>query len=626
MIARCPACDATFSPRGRSTRAWVCACGCLLEESPEGAIVRGRPPRPEESYSGLSIGARGTFLGKGFTLLGRVRRSDGATEWNEWNAEFQDGTAGWLADTGADLAFFLAFPGATPPHAADLQLDAAFELGGRSYQVRDKRTVRNTGAEGEFAQAPDCAGTAQVLDLDGERDGFATLESGNGETRIFIGKQSDALGLGLSGTAAAGEALVLRPPAAGRPIVCAACGKTGSLLAGPRSRAWVCPICRTLHHSKQGKISKQGALPKWGGAAPVLRVGMRGVLRDTEWTVTGILRRVDKKSRFEWTEFALFNPFRGYRWLSEANGHWSFGTRAAGPVKTVLDKAEYGGRSFALFTRGTALAKNAEGEFTWALKMGEGRAMSDYIDPPLMLTKEGAGGESNWTCNEYLDPEEVRRAFGPQHMPPRLGVAPNQPSPWGGQASRWVGISVACACLVLALQILAGISSDQRAWRGEGALPADTTVLSEAFEVAGGPQAVSITLYSEVDNDWLELRGELIDSARGSRRAFEIGSEHWRGYTDGEYWAEGERIATVTLSSLPDGRYRLLGHASMGQAQSFPVRYTVEVKRNASFLSDFWITMAILAAAAGFVTWRRFDFERERWLLGDGAPWEKGMA
>jgi hypothetical protein len=474
--------------------------------------------------------------------------------------------------------------------------------------------------EGEFARTPVWEGLAQVLDLDGERDGFATLEIGDEATSVYIGKHTDAQALGFAG---AGEALVMRPAAAERPIACPICREPGSFLAGARSRARVCPKCRTLLHAEAGKVSTHGALPKWGDPPPDLRIGARGVLRDTEWIVTGVLRRVEKKSRFTWLEYSLFNPFRGYRWLSEATGHWSFGTRAAGPVKESADRAEHGDKTYHLFNRGPALTANAEGEFPWALKKGEQSAMADYIAPPVMLTKEGTGRESNWTRNEYLDPEEVRRAFGAPHLPPPMGVAPNQPSPWGGRVPTLVGISSACACLVIFLQILAQSGSDQRVWSGAGISASDTTVLSQPFEIPDGPRAVSITFRSDVDNDWLELQGELVDSARGSRRAFEMGSEYWRGFSGGEYWSEGSRTATVTLSSVPAGSYRLSGHILTSRLQAKAVSFSVEVKRNASFMSDFWITLAAILAAAAFVTWRRFDFERLRWSQSGETPgWE----
>ncbi|MBI5200637.1 MAG: DUF4178 domain-containing protein [Elusimicrobia bacterium] len=58
---------------------------------------------------------------------------------------------------------------------------------------------------------------------------------------------------------------------------------------------------------------------------PPIPIGTRGNLRGVEFEAIGYMRRrvryygVD----YEWSETLLWNPFNGYRWLLEYNGHWT---------------------------------------------------------------------------------------------------------------------------------------------------------------------------------------------------------------------------------------------------------------------------------------------------------------
>ncbi len=49
---------------------------------------------------------------------------------------------------------------------------------------------------------------------------------------------------------------------------------------------------------------------------------MRGDL----FEVIGFMRRAMTVEgvNYEWSEYLLFNPYKGFRWLSEYNGHWNF--------------------------------------------------------------------------------------------------------------------------------------------------------------------------------------------------------------------------------------------------------------------------------------------------------------
>ena len=59
---------------------------------------------------------------------------------------------------------------------------------------------------------------------------------------------------------------------------------------------------------------------------PLIPLGSRGKVRGDLFEVIGFMRRAMTVEgvNYEWSEYLLFNPYKGFRWLSEYNGHWNF--------------------------------------------------------------------------------------------------------------------------------------------------------------------------------------------------------------------------------------------------------------------------------------------------------------
>ena len=82
--------------------------------------------------------------------------------------------------------------------------------------------------------------------------------------------------------------------------------------------------------------------------APILPIGQRGKLFGTDYEIIGCVKRADPWSK--WSEYLLFNPWQGFRWLVTFNGHWSFVTRL--PVTAGVERhriAKSNGRRYKLF-------------------------------------------------------------------------------------------------------------------------------------------------------------------------------------------------------------------------------------------------------------------------------------
>ena len=71
------------------------------------------------------------------------------------------------------------------------------------------------------------------------------------------------------------------------------------------------------------------------GVTPKIPIGTRGTLRGEQLEGLGPMRRAVRYSGvvYSWDEYLLWNPYKGFRWMVESNGHWLL-------VKTVETKVQ----------------------------------------------------------------------------------------------------------------------------------------------------------------------------------------------------------------------------------------------------------------------------------------------
>src|SRR4051794_9094224 len=186
-------------------------------------------------------------------------------------------------------------------------------------------------------------------------------------------------------------------------LTCPSCGGTVTLRAARYRVTVACEYCGSILDVANPEVR---LITEYSQALEELEIklGARGTLKGVEWEVVGYLGR-SEHGTYPWSEYLLFNPYHGYRWLVTNGRGWSFGemlTRTPGGVTwrgINLDGQDY--RPF--FANGQAQVDYVLGEFYWRVAVGEEVRSDDYVRPGWMLSREANGEEISWTLLELVD-------------------------------------------------------------------------------------------------------------------------------------------------------------------------------------------------------------------------------
>lgn len=422
----------------------------------------------------------------------------------------------------------------------------------------------------------------------------------------------------------------LRVPRAAA-LNCTACGAAIALHAMGWAVRVVCASCgATLDATDANlRILQQGEGLRF---TPRIPLGTRGNWKGAAWEVIGsqqVTIRVEGTS-YSWVEYVCFNPWRGFLYLSEYQGHWNVIEKLRRQPENERGGAQptvdFGGVTYKHFQTARARTTAALGEFPWELRVGDEVLARDFVAPPYLLSAEGYEGEITWSQGTYTPPEVIAKAFGLERntLIRPVGVFANQPNPYSGLPRRVFRL-FGLALTVLLVMLLANValSSNRMVFQESYTFTHGTedsaAFVTAPFELTGRPSAVSIIVDAPLDNDWLYLSFGLINEVSGETREASRQVSYYHGVDSDGSWTEGSQRETVRLATIPSGRYFLRVQPEGGEPSRSQVRYRITVRRDAPYYGLYLAAFFALLLPTILAVVRSLSFESRRWAESDHA-------
>jgi hypothetical protein len=423
-----------------------------------------------------------------------------------------------------------------------------------------------------------------------------------------------------------------RPRATVRAVNCPNCGAATAVRTFGHAVNVVCQSCRSILDAKDAGVT---ILQKYTQAVlfdPLIPLGTRGTVpgHQPAFEVVGFQVRQIRVDNipYEWREYLLFNPYYGFRYLTEYGGHWN----VVSTLRSLPDgdhmpgdsgTRTFQGRDYRHFQTATATTIFVLGEFPWQVRVGDKATVVDYVAPPQLLSAEvTADKEVTWSLSEYAQGADIWAGLSLPGRPPEAeGVFADQPSPYQ-DVTRKMWRQAALLVALAAIVWIAHLATARQKQAFSEALVydprsnEDVLLVTPEFELDGRAAATSVETTTNLDNQWMGVGYALINDETGQTFEFARELSYYYGVEDGESWSEGSTADSVTLPSVPPGRY-FLRIETESERTGKPVQYTVRVVRDVATWVWFVGALILVMLPPVMSSFRSAAFERRRWQESD---------
>lgn len=411
-----------------------------------------------------------------------------------------------------------------------------------------------------------------------------------------------------------------------RTFSCPNCGGSVTVKAVGLSISAVCAYCSSVIDIANDNF-RILATANERTRPTALTIGSKGALNGILWEIVGYMEKSDSSEFYRWDEYLLYNPYQGFRFLVQSQGHWSLYKvlkKSVAEPNSLSGDFKFEGRKYECFQKGATKVLYVKGEFYWRVRKGEESYVTDYIAPPFMLSIDQGDEDINLALGEYIEPKAIEKAFVlTAPMPERIGVGPNQPGRYQAEhvAKVWFSFAVAFAFATF-IQIMSAFTAHSKVvYENSYELDADSknkTISTELFNLPRQSN-VEISNYASLDNEWLELDMALVNAKDETIKETKQALEYYSGMDyDGYYWKEGDADKDSVFSAVPEGDYRVLIDADFdAYYKRRPVVFRIKIKRDVSNWSNYGFTLLLLILYPAYVTFRHTHLESARWSKSD---------
>jgi endogenous inhibitor of DNA gyrase (YacG/DUF329 family) len=321
--APCPGCGAPVEFRAAQSTHAVCGyCQSTVVRQGDVLARLGKMGELFDDHSPLQLFATGTYNKRHFTLIGRLQYKTAEGTWAEWNALFDDGESGWLAEDNGTYVF-------TKPDTVQRSVPTAdrYVLGkqvavsGKPFSVTGNVSAMLVSAQGELPKLPPLGQAFDVVELRSASGEVLSIDYTATPPVVSQGRAVllDDLALkGLKDESVKDEK--------GRQFNCPHCGAPVTV-ALATSKSITCGSCNSLIDLSQGIGGELKSAIQDEPINPLIPLGALGQLQGTQWQVVGFQHRMGVEpgddEHFGWSEYLLYNQKRGFSFLVDSEEGWS---------------------------------------------------------------------------------------------------------------------------------------------------------------------------------------------------------------------------------------------------------------------------------------------------------------
>jgi hypothetical protein len=433
--AACPGCGAPVEFRSAQSTHAVCSfCQSTVVRDGDTLARIGRMAELFEDHSPLQLLASGRWQGKAFTLVGRLQYKGTSGSWTEWNALFDDGSAGVLGEDNG--AYVFSLPAAAQraiPQASQFRIGATTAIDGKPFSVAANEQVALISAQGELPKLPPLGQSFAMVELRSPDGEVLSIDYGSEPPAMTRGRSTLLDELQLAG---------LREDSTkeekGRQFACPQCGAQVEV-ALTSSKSITCRSCNSLIDLTQGLGGALRHAVQDEPVQPLIPLGTTGQLQGVHWQVVGYQHRMghepeDPDEHFGWEEYLLYNRKRGFIFLVDSQEGWSVvkPTTGAPAFSAGAQTASYLGNTYQLQYSYNAETTYVAGEFYWPVERGQRTFNRDFAKGASLLSMEESPREVTWSSGSKIDSDTVAKAFKLEGKKDQLKRSDAGPTSSGG--------------------------------------------------------------------------------------------------------------------------------------------------------------------------------------------------
>ena len=209
---------------------------------------------------------------------------------------------------------------------------------------------------------------------------------------------------------------------------CPSCGAALQIRGFEHTLTVVCPQCLSILDAKNPNLQVLQKFQAKTRITPLIPLGSRGLWHGTVYEAIGYQQRSTQAGGtvYSWGEYLLFNPYKGFRYFTEYNGHWNdVRTLRALPkpgfALSAKPHVSFAGTSYTHFATAQASTTYVLGEFPWQIRRGESVAAKDYVAPPKIpfVRKPRRRKRCGRLVSMRAAPKSGKRSSSPARRPDR---------------------------------------------------------------------------------------------------------------------------------------------------------------------------------------------------------------